>query len=188
MVNARNFKPTETKFINEFKTLSGTKVRKGQFKPGKGFKLAKGFLLKIIKAEIDKNGWVVEVDGNKYNCSYDTETRKYPEWFETELYYIPKKKWTCEVALDTEKKDYKITNIIGLESSWLSFDGGINIEAPEEEDVIALKASMDTIVQVGKNLVTIDADSVKINGIDVNDLVNKVNKLEEIVIGLLPEG
>ena len=169
MVKNNRYNPTNKKFKDKFQGLAGTKTKKGhltkQDRDEDDVVFDSGQLVKIEKAKILTNGWIVEVSGNTYHCSNDSSIIEIPDYTETKQYYIPKSKTTVDVSFDKQSNIYKVLRLKALTKNYISSkDGVVTITNPFNK-ASALPANL--VTPKSKSTTTQSEDSV--DGIKIKD-------------------
>ena len=169
MVKDNRYNPTNKKFKDKFQGLAGTKTKKGhltkQDRDEDDVVFDSGQLVKIEKAKILTNGWIVDVSGNTYHCSNDSSIIEIPDYTETSQYYIPKSKTTVDVSLDKQSNIYKVLRLKSLTKNYISSkDGVVTITNPLNK-TSALPSNLVT----QKNKSTTVQDNKEVDGIKIKD-------------------
>ncbi len=184
MVKTTSYNPTNKRFRKHFQDFASTKAKKGHLNDNDRdtdeIKHERGVLVKIEKAKITSDGWIVEVgqDENKqtYNCTNTTSILSIPDSTETDLYYVPNSTIDVDITIDTVSSIYQITRIKSLNNHVAyQVDGDLVIG-----DTGTTSSSDDAEtgkITISKTKITIDGDNV-VNGNTKTENLSVKNKFK----------
>lgn len=152
MVDSKRYNPSNKRFQEHTQHFVQGTTKKGHLtaKDDGDKKKETGELKKVEVAKIYQNGWLVYVDKKKYNCSYGDNIIYMPPYTVSKdgKYYVPKKKCTVEVSIDTKSKIYTITKINDSNKKPISMtNNGVTLEG---KGLASLKIEGDDVKIKGK--------------------------------------
>lgn len=170
MVKTTNYNPTNKRFRKHFQDFASTKAKKGHLNENDRdtdeIKHERGVLVRIEKAKITSDGWIVEVgkDENKktYNCTNTTGVLSIPDSTETDLYYVPNSTIDVDITIDTVSSIYQITRIKSL-NNHVAYQADGQLIIGDTGTTDASDDAKTGKITISKTKITIDGDN-KING------------------------
>lgn len=189
MVDIRGYNPTNQIFKDSFQRFAGTKTKKGDLNTSDGSVIYDtGVLLRIDKAKILQNGWIVEVSDKTYKCTNDSGTLMVPKYTESQQYYTPTETVQVDVSLDKTNKIYKLLRMRLSSQEGVSVvqsNGQLTLLSPSASSILPFVSSAhETEEQTRQKQSNADASAIalKENSISlIGDVyVNETNLTEAL--------